>query len=737
MKKKHILLPLFASGALILPSWGEPATHLIQAEAQEEAPSSGADLTVVPDFDIDAMAKKLGFAAHAAENTEGYFSLIGGNDMYERLKNTEIGKFLLEAMKENGEDLDEIEGSEEFSMLKAVVGEELFMAFGDSAGIQGAHLNAISKSSNYHQMKMLVKMAAMSVGGDDDGEGMSDVASSWITGIFTDPKAGLGVFEKASMPPITIGFKVSDADQREMISQTISGGIMSMIDMGMPVEPIDEKKGEVQLTGISLKGKTLADLADPDTKEEMKETFGSAAEVERFLEIVAKKNLQVATGVKDDYIFIYLGESLDGLKFADQPANSLLSNAGLDFLKAYTDKDIRMFLFGEEEAMQQVSRASEVFASMARGIQGGLAETDIFGDTRDIQALLEHVASSEEDLFKMIDQSRSGMVGFLEDGFKIETHGGGNLAYLDVEAPHSFSSLGAMDDLLYYSNSRTNPEFTGKLLDMLDSLGQASFLMADRISGTESTDRDLLEFSEGFQMYNQFAAGELKVIWEALSTDWSEGTGNESALVIDTKGTLPKIPEVPKAIIKEGRIPRIAYVAPVTDRSKIANSWTKIEKSIESLLENVAEAGGPEIPMQEIDDNTKEGLTYFSTAIQFSTKDARPVVGLNDERFYLSTSQNLIAEIEAKLAAGAPAEQKGSYARLNFKALQGLGDHWLKVLKENQADIFDNEYKLDDFKENLPMIEKALKAFGELEEMTMHSREEGGESRSSIHFKMK
>ncbi len=48
MKIKSILLPIFAGGSLVLPSWGDSAAQLIQAEAKD-APAAGAELTAVPD----------------------------------------------------------------------------------------------------------------------------------------------------------------------------------------------------------------------------------------------------------------------------------------------------------------------------------------------------------------------------------------------------------------------------------------------------------------------------------------------------------------------------------------------------------------------------------------------------------------------------------------------------------------------------------------------------------------
>ena len=641
MKMKTLLLPLLAGGSLTLPSWGEPAAQLIQAEAVEEAPA--AELTVVPDFDVEAMAKKLGFAAHASKDTEGYFSIIGGYDMYQRLTKTEIGKFVIEMMAGSGMDLEAAEQDEDVMMLKTIIGEEVFAAFGDTSGNQLKHLYELSKSSNFEQMKMLVKLAEAALTGKDNPEEVRGMMTGMLESLMGSPEAGIGLVEKAEMPPLTVGFKVSDADKRAQLSELIVGGLMSMIDEDGPFVEIDQKQGDVQLNGLTVVGRKLAAMADEDDRREMEEVFGSAANVERLMKAVEKKDIHLATGVKGDYIFIYLGASLDGLKLVDKPADSLLANGGLDFLKNYTDKDIRFFLFGEKEAMEQANEETEMFASMVGGLKEGLAETEVFGDTRDIQALLGHVAKVEGSLFDMIKADRAGMVGFLEEGFKIESHGGGNLPSIDTKTPHTFSSIGEMDDVLFFSNTRTNPDFTSKLAEMVDSLGEAAYLMAGRVSELDIEERGLEEFKQGFTMFDQMGANDLKEIWQALTTDWAQGTGDEGALIIDTKGTLPKVPAVPSTIIDKGRIPRFAYVTPVTDRAKMTTAWTRIEKSVANILKTVEELDGPPIPMQEIDDNTKEGVTYYTTAVQFSTRDARPVVGLTDKHFYLSTSQNFIA----------------------------------------------------------------------------------------------
>ena len=733
MKLKRILLPVLVGGSLVSLSFGEtPAvnnqtlTQLVQADA-------------APAADVAALAKKAGFAAHLPKNTEGYLSIMGGYDMYERLKKTEIGKLIVEAMADQGMDLAEAEADDDVAILKAIVGEELFFAFGDNAGERYIHLNAISKSSNFHQMKMMVSMASAALKGEDDPEAMQGVAMSMFANILGDPKAGIDIFEKAEMPPLTIGFKVSDADMREQLAATIAGFLGQALEAGeeAPFVEINETRSGVELTGITVDGKRAADLADEDTRQEMSQVFGGRAEVDRFMGAVAKKNLHVATGVKGDYVVIYLGGSLEGFKLVDESAESLIANKGMDFLSKYADKDVRMLLFGEEEAFDKMTAEGEAFASLALGLKAGLADTDAFGDTRDVQTLLGHVAKVDKQLFGMMDYSRSGVVGFIEDGFKIEGHGGSNLPSIDTKTAHSYSALGDMEDVLFFSNTRSKPEFTGKLFDMVDSLGEASYLMARRVAELEIDDGDFREFQEGFGMFEQLAAKDLAEIWQAISIDWAQGTGDEGALVIDTKGTMPKIPEVPSVIIEKGRVPRITYVTPVKDAAKLTQSWTRIEKAVTNILKTVKEQGGPEIPMQELIENEKDGVKSFFYPIPTTTNNARPIVAMTEKNFYLSTSQTAVAEMKAKLEAGGGPLRMGAYSRVNFTVAQELAEFWVKLAKENADELFENDFQKDDFMENLPMIEKFIAAFGEMKDMISHARMEDGESRMSLHFNMK
>jgi len=338
------LFQLVAASATLISSVCADAPSIIA-----QSPRSFVQAEKAPDPEVSHLAEKVGFAAKLPKNTEGYFSVIGGYDMYERFLKTEVGKLILETMAEQGLDLEEVEGEPEADLFKASVGEEVFVSFGDTSGIQGVNLNALNRSANFHQMKMMVQMAAAAMSDEVDTSEMEGVAMSMFTGILGDPKAGLEIFEKSEMPPLLVGLKVSDLDMREQIHATVAGLLSQALEMGeeAPFTEINVQRDGVTLTGFSVDGKKAAALADEDTRQEMSGFFGGRAEVDRFLNAVAQKNLHIATGLKGDYVLFYLGGTMDGFKLVEDPQDSLLAKDGMDFLRNYADKDIRVLMFGE------------------------------------------------------------------------------------------------------------------------------------------------------------------------------------------------------------------------------------------------------------------------------------------------------------------------------------------------------------------------------------------------------
>ncbi|MGJ8697353.1 MAG: hypothetical protein ACSHYF_13630 [Verrucomicrobiaceae bacterium] len=753
MKLKTIVIPSLACGLFFSLSCGEKKdkTTADGSSATEEVativdkvvdavtPDGGEEAGDVPEVSLEDLAKKTGFAQHLSADVEGYLSIVNASDIYDRVLASKIGQLVKDTLKEDGMDLDEAEDAPEAQMIRAVLGEELFLSFGNNSGNQAVNLNQFSNSSNYHQIKMLVGMMEMQFGGAVDPNAMQAQAMSFLSGLIGDPKAGIGVLEKSSMPPVMLGVKISDEEMRNQIADMVSGQLTELVlEADGFLEDLALEKSGVQLTGFTIAGQTLATLAEENGREEMAQMLGGEEEADRLIKAIAEKNLHVATGSYGDYVIIYVGNAMEDFVLAESISSSFLAEKDAQFLKRYADKEVRLISYAEEEAMDGITGSTKFLGAMLSGLKDGLAEAEAFGDTRDIQTLLEQAVGLEEAMVKMIDYNPYGLVGFIEDGFKMESHGGSNMPSVDFDTTHTFTPVGEGDGVVLFANSTSDPEFSEKLGEYLATLGEATYLVARQIGELDADDNELAEFKEGFALFDQLAAKDLAEIWSALTDDFAAGTGNESAIIVDLNGTLPKVPEVPEVVIKDGKIPRLAIMMPVTDREKVAKSWERINGSAERLLKAVSEAGGPEIPMQEPLESSKDDLTTYFFPIPTVTKDANPNISISDEIFVASTSPKFANELIASVAGGGATKRTGSYIKVNFAELQTFAKYWVELAKNNADTLFEgNESEKDDFLANLPLINQVLEASGELDSLTIYTREAGGEVRSSLHFKTK
>ena len=690
----------------------------------------------VAEVPLEDLSKVTGFAQHVPADVEGYFSLLEGNDLIERVLGSEIAGLVIETAMGGGTraDLDQMLEGPEAQMVRAVIGEELFISVGDTAGDQAGALLDFSNRSSQGQAKFMVEMASMALTGQEPEMGDMGI----LLTMFGDPKGIIDVIEKATMPPITIGFKVSDPEMRDNLANMISGQIAMGMEAEMPfIEELALEKEGVQLSGLTVSGKELALLA-ADEKEGMSEFFGSEVEADRLIKAIASKNLHVATGVFGKYILVYAGGRMEDFKLAKDTESSFLAEKDAEFLKRYADKKIRMVSYVEKDSINAITSKSKILSASLLGLKDGLEESEAFGDTRDIQALLVHTSKTEDALMKMGTYEASGSVGFIEEGFKIESHGGSSLPHIDLESSHQFASLGDGSDVVLFANSASDPDFSGKLLDYINTLGESAYMLAKQVSQLTFDDNDFEEFKEGFGMFDQLAGKELANVWGALAEDFNAGTGTESALVIDLKGTFPKVPGVPSEVIEKGRIPRLALIMPVTDREKIGEAWESGNAAVTKLLANATEAGLFEVPMQEPIKSSEDGVATYFFSIPTITSDANPNVTVSDDFFIASTSPKFNGELTTAIKSGTKIDRKGSYMKVNFKTLQEFTSYWVNFVKGNPDALFeDNETQKEDFMANLPMIEKAIVAFGEIDSLTAHTRREGGETRRSVHFKTK
>ncbi|NIP98825.1 MAG: hypothetical protein GWO24_37670, partial [Akkermansiaceae bacterium] len=235
---------------------GEEKEVAVEAPAVEPAPA--------PDpGGLDGMAEAMGFARYLPKSTHFYAGLFEGKGFVDGLRKSKLVKLIEErAAEETPFDLDQIEENPEAAMFLSLLAEEVFVGVGTGAPEQTANLVALNESSTRHWMKFMVKMGEAQLTGEDPGGpaiAATEMMMPFVGGLLGDPAGGLAILEKSQMPPLTIGFKVSDEEVRGQLAEMAAGGLMQMLQEIGPdgqgfAEAVEITRGDSKFSGVKIVG---------------------------------------------------------------------------------------------------------------------------------------------------------------------------------------------------------------------------------------------------------------------------------------------------------------------------------------------------------------------------------------------------------------------------------------------------------------------------------------------------
>ena len=756
MKTKGLkgLVGLGVLGALGLSACGEkneqaqaPAvgggTKEVALKASADQPAAEA----APAADLTAVAQATGFAKYLPATTQAYAGVFDGKGFLDGLRGSALVQLFEEQVQDNGDpdfSLENLEEVPEAQMAVALLGEEIFLGVGQGAPLQTTNLVGINESTTRHWAKFIVKMGEANLSGEGEfGNDPSALRMPLVTGILGDPKAGIGSLEKAQMPPVTIGFKISDEDMRGQLFETVAQGIGAMLEEVGPdgegfAEAINVERAGSKFTGLKIVGEKLVAALPPDVKEGLAQ-FLDAATVDKLIGILESKDLVLAVGVHDNYLVGFTGSSADELQIAGSPAESILSRPEAAFMKSYAGKKLLGLMTISKELQESITKEASLFGSLAAGLREGLAETKVFGDTQDIEALLELVVEQERGLLSMQSYTPSGVVAFLEDGLKVEGYGGSTMPELDLDTPRNYAGLAEGEGVFLFANQVASRDYLEKGFEYLDTLGQTAYLGAKQAARMQVPDApgDFEDFQGGFAMFDEKIRPHLLELWSGLRGDLVSGLGNEGAILVDLGGEFPTVPGLPQLVVDEGKAPRLALLALAQDKEKLKSSWVNVDKALNGILKVISEMTGENIPMQKPMSSEKNELKTWFFPFPFQSDDFVLNVSVDEKNVYASTSKSFVQALSAKMEEGEvdPAA-KGAYFKVDFTALNDYVNGWLKLLEDNKDEIFgEGSPDAEDFMEGLPIAKQVLAAFGEVKGITGHIRKEDGVIRSSLHFK--
>ncbi len=621
--------------------------------------------------------------------------------------------------------------------VKEIMDKEVSFAVGKSAADQFATAGKTYSRYQHFMIRALTRgfgeslkagklsVAEMFMENDQSKEIFND--------LLADPESGFAALEQLNVPPIYIAFR-GDPEKCDEVAKSFLSDLDMMADEDV-AEPVTIERAGAHLSGHKIIGsKLVKEMFDESDREEMEEALGTE-NTTKLLDLIAKKNFVFTAGSLDDYMVIFLGSSEDDFALTDKPAQSLGGSPALAFADAYAEKELVTLVHATEGMTEALRSSPSGLGVYADAIREGLAAWDGPFETRDLEALLQNLSEREAALRKLGTADATGMVLFFDQGLRLESFGGLDSGAFDWETPCQLGHLGDSPDVILFSNWTGKADYRNATNAYLEGLAATAYSAASRIAELELEDDSLDEMKEFMGVFNEKFRPHVSALWDSFSADLGAGLGREGALIVDAKGTMPKIPTVPQTVLDNARCPRVTFISPVADRAKLAESWGNANAAGVKLMAAISEVVGEDIPMQEAIDSEKDGFTTWFFSLPFQTTDFIPSVTLNDKWFAASTSRQRALELLGN-AEGAATPRTGVWSRINFGPIRDSAAETFKLIEENAADIFGEDSPvLEQIEQTKEVRAKVVEAMSELDDLTFHARRDNGVLRVSVHFK--
>lgn len=638
-----------------------------------------------------------------------------------------------EGKKEEGK---KEEGKKEEWSPWALLGREVTVALGKTGGEQTGKMLTFSRRMAYFQAKALGKAAqsyAKTGNMEDFNTSLqSEMGKGLFKNLLQDSESGVGLFDKAEMPPIYIAFRAKEG-QLDQALQLVNNSMAIFGLAGEMVAPAQLETAGAKFAGYKLLGSEIAKLMKGG-REEMDKSMG-AETVDSLMKSIAKKNLIVVTGSIGDYVVMMIGGTEDSLKLTADIKESIVATDAFKFADPYADKQLLSIVYGEKAFWEEVIKDAGSLQSYAIGLRDGISGGGGLGETRDLESMLDIVVEREKALLALGSSSDLGMVAFVEDGLKIESFGGYDKGWIDLDAETTLSHLGDSGDNILFLDIPSNANYDKKMGDYLEAIVETMYAGTVKFSELKIETPELAEMKGYMNLFDSQFRTNVVGMYSSLR-NLSQGLGQETAVVMDLKGSMPAVPGLPQKVVDEAKAPRITLISPVTDRSKIKGAWKDMDASTTSLLAKVSEMAGKKIPMQKPVSSEKDGMTTWFFPFPFFQDDFMPSVTVSDKWFAMSTSKTKAQDLIGKAVAGGK-PGNGAELRVNFNALTQYADQMLTIVESNSAQIFTDESKLEDFNREKVQIKKVIDACRDFDSMSWTIRKEGASMHSSVHFKTK
>ena len=474
-------------------------------------------------------------------------------------------------------------------------------------------------------------------------------------------------------------------------------------------------------------GQVLPQAQKEKLKAEIARNESDAQKADAALQTLLGKHVDITYGALGDYFIVSVGPDHSHLKFADKFADSILATPAAAPLAAYADKSPLAVGINSKALAEGVRRVPQYSASLEQ-LKPELAKSLSPQDLQKLTDTVKRIDGEIAALLKPKSISALTAVEWIDKGFHEEIFGG---VQYEGAAPLKLAGVPTADTLLWI-DGQIDPAKRAEAGKLLEDVATNGYDLFHQIGVPKLDAQQRMQAG----MFQVIALPKLVELYKITRDQLSKSFGTESAFAIDLNGPVPALPQVPPAIQKDGKAPRIAMIREVKDPALLAQSWQSYWKLANDTIMATPLAskfpkGLPQPETQAVNGTT---LSYYSLPIP--TGDLLPVVATNGKTAVFSTSKSYALALSEAAAKSTPSAKSYRFEfKLNTAAGLDYAQQWVNLVAAN-PDLFftgpTGAQKKAEFIKDKPNVDQLLQTLHAFPGIDLQSFEENGQNRVSV-----
>jgi len=625
--------------------------------------------------------KPFGLVSSMPQDTEIVFGLTRFEDFANEIGKSTTWTKIIELLDlEAGIDISD--AAEPWGSAMDFIGQDAFFGFGKGTAAHLERLTEITEAFNKISYELAGSELLSELGfGGDAGTDPEEFMRDLIGKLLSDEDGKLEkTLNELQLPSFIAGSKVGDGMAAQLVNQ-----ISALEDQLPPfviTSEFDVNEG-VKFRSWSINAK---DVFDDNAREELSQAIGEKDLAEKLEKIIDSKKIEISFGALGDYLIVGFGPDHRHIKFVDKEEDSLMAISDFQFAKGYADKKILAYNYLSKSALDAFSPPKQ-FSSLANDVTELLKSINKEGiDLKKIIPLVSKLGGQLDKATEITWDSTSGVL-YRENGLKWASVGGGSFPGLDAETPLKLAPA-VSDDAFLLLNTAEDPESRKNSIATFETVAEIIHgvgTAAVQLQGDQ-------QVTEVFQMFDQMLTPKFLKVWNIFKTKVANGLGSEGGIVVDLKGSMPKVPGVPAEFIKDGKVPRISIFNSVKNRKHLAEAWEQLVPAINEIAAAIpGQEPGQEVQIPDTLSMEGKNLTTHFIGLPFVSNDFLPSISISDELFFLTTSKKATDEIAAAILENKDEGINGFVLKVNVQELIQFAKAWISLIEKNEDLVNDDE----------------------------------------------